>query len=224
MTLTSDQVDFYNKCDSSPKKISCFCGGVSFMMFNGRPRRVLECCCVDCFQHLEWASANGGPLTPIIPKLSYWDNDLIVERGEDLLQVVILREKGRSQRLISNCCFSTLMVDHPFYNKVMFMLFEEACMIQMEEFEKSHYETRPAESRIYVKDFESSRGVMPKFVGDQSRIHQTCCPPYLENWNRKTSKYLDNPKGESCQSIFGRIPTKILGLKEGERILSFNDI
>ena len=224
MTLTRDKFNFYNSCDPSPKEISCFCGEVSLKMFNGKPRRVMECCCVDCFQHLEWASTKGGPLTPIIPTLSYWDNDLIVERGEDLLQVVILREKGRSQRLVSKCCYSTLMVDHPFYNKVMFMLFEEACKIQMGQFEKSPYETRPAESRIFVKDYDSSRGKMPKFVGDQSRIHQTCCPSYLEKWNSETSQFLENPKGERCQSIFERVPSKILGLKEGKRIFNFNDI
>ena len=66
----------YKNCDPSPKKISCFCGKVVLEMFNGKPRRVLECCCVDCFQHLEWAAANCGPDVPIIPTLSYWDNDI----------------------------------------------------------------------------------------------------------------------------------------------------
>jgi len=56
----------YNNCDPSPKKISCFCGEAVVKMSNGRPRRVTECCCVDCFQHLEWASVNGGPQVPII--------------------------------------------------------------------------------------------------------------------------------------------------------------
>jgi len=44
----------YNNCDPSPKKISCFCGEAGVKMSNGRPRRVTECCCVDCFQLLEW--------------------------------------------------------------------------------------------------------------------------------------------------------------------------
>ena len=120
----------YKTCDSSPKNISCFCGKVNFKMFNGSPRRVMECCCVDCFQHLEWASSKGGPKTPTIPTLSYWDNDLKLISGESLLQVIIIRTEGRSKRLISRCCYSTLMVDHPFYNGVMFMLFEEACKVQ----------------------------------------------------------------------------------------------
>ena len=209
----------YKNCDSSPKKISCFCGKVSFEMYNGRPRRVLECCCVDCFQHLEWASSKGGPPTPTIPTLSYWDNDLQIVKGEQLLQVVLLRAEGRSRRMISKCCYSTLMVDHPFYNRVMFMLFEDACKVQWDDFDKSPNITRPAESRIFVKDFEISRGKMPEFKGNQNRIHKSCCPPYVDNWNIKSSQYLDDPKGEKCQSIFERLPRIILGLEVGTRII-----
>ncbi len=208
----------YKNCDPSPKSILCFCGNVNFEMSNGRPRRVLECCCVDCFQHLEWASSKGGPIAPKIPTLSYWDNDLKLIKGEHLLQVVILRAEGRSRRLISKCCYSTLMVDHPFYNGVMFMLFEEACKIQWDSLVKSPNLTRPAESRIFVNDFGESRGKIPEFKGDQERIHNTCCPPYLDNWNIMSSQYLDNPKGEKCQSIFLRVPKKNIDLEEGKRI------
>jgi len=213
----------YNNCDSSPKKISCFCGKVNLEMSNGRPRRVLECCCVDCFQHLEWASSKGGPQAPTIPTLSYWDNDLKLIKGEHLLQVVILRADGRSQRLISRCCYSTLMVDHPFYNGVMFMLFEEACIVQWDDLEKSPNLTRPAESRVFLNDFEVSRGKAPEFKGDQERIHNTCCPPYDDNWNILSSKYLEKPKGEKCQLIFKRVPKKNLCLEEGKRIIKLSN-
>ena len=213
----------YNNCDPSPKEISCFCGEVAIKMSNGRPRRVMECCCVDCYQHLEWASVNGGPQTPIIPTLSYWDNDIVVEKGEDLLQVVLLREKGHSLRLVSICCYSTLMIDHPNYNGVMFMLFEEGCRIQRDEMQKSPYETRPAEAMIFIKDFDASRGKLPEFNGDPERIHQTCCPPYVVEWSSKTSPSLENRKGETCQSLFLRVPKINLGLEEGKRILNMSD-
>ena len=36
---------------------------------------------------------------------------------------------------------------------------------------------------------------------------------YVENWNIMSSQYLDNPKGEKCQSIFERLPRKILDLE-----------
>jgi hypothetical protein len=188
-------------------------------MSNGRPRRVIECCCVDCFQHLEWAAVNGGPQVSTIPTLSYWENDLVVEKGEDLLQVVLLREKGESLRLVSTCCHSTLMVDNPAYNGVMFMLFEEACRIQRNDIQISPYKTRPAESRIFVKDIEASRGKLPEFNGDPYRIHQTCWPPYVDNWKSRTSPTLEHPKGETCQSLFTKVPKIILGLEEENRIL-----
>ena len=213
----------YNNCDPSPKDISCFCGEAVFKMSNGRPRRVLECCCVDCYQHLDWASVKGGPQAPVIPTLSYWDNDLVVEKGEDLLQVVLLREKGESLRLVSTCCYSTLMVENPAYNGVMFMLFEEACRIQWDEIQKSPYQTRPAESRIYAKDFEASRGKLPAFNGDPERIHQTCCPPYVDKWNSLTSPTIENPKGETCQSLFAKVSNIILDLEEGERVFNLSD-
>ena len=68
----------------------------------------------------------GGPKVPIVPTLSYWDNDIEVVRGEEHLRVVPLREDGRSKRTTATCCYSTLLVDHSAYSGVMFMLFEEA--------------------------------------------------------------------------------------------------
>ena len=120
----------YDNCNPTPKEIICKCGKVLIKMSNGRPRRVLECCCIDCYQHLEWASVMGGPEVPIIPTLSYWDNDVEVVRGEEHLKVALLREDGRSKRTTATCCFSTLMVDYPGYSGVMFMLFEEACRVK----------------------------------------------------------------------------------------------
>ena len=213
----------YDNCDPTEKEISCQCGEVLIKMSHGRPRRVMECCCVDCYQHLEWASVMGGPKVPIVPTLSYWDNDIDVVRGEEHLRVVLLREDGRSKRTTATCCFSTLMVDHPGYHGVMFMLFEEACRIQDDDPDVPPTKTRPAESRIYFKDFDTSRGKLPEFGGDPSRVHQTCCPKYINGWNSKSSPTLENPSGEKIQSLFERIPQMILGLEEGKRILSRSD-
>ena len=97
----------------------------------------------------------GGPKVPIVPTLSYWDNDIEVVRGEEYLRVVLLREDGRSKRTTATCCFSTLMVDYPGYSGVMFMLIEKACRLQEDEPEVPLTKTRPAESRIKTKDFET---------------------------------------------------------------------
>ena len=145
----------YDNCNPAPKEITCQCGKVLIKMSNGRPRTVMECCCIDCYQHLEWASVNGGPDVPIVPTLSYWDNDIEVVRGEEHLRVVLLREAGRSKRTTATCCFSTLMVDHPFYIGAMFMLFEEACRVQEDDPDVPPTKKRPAESRIFLKDFDT---------------------------------------------------------------------
>jgi len=145
-----------------------------------------------------------------------------LRREEGLLQVVLLREKGESLRLVSTCCHSTLMVDHPSYSGVMLMLFEEACRIQRDDMQKSPSETRPAESRIYTNDFDKSRGKLPEFNGDPEQIHQTCSP-YVDKWNSQTSPTLENRKGETCQSLFLRVPKINLGLEEGKRILNMSD-
>ena len=215
--------DIYERCDQSSKQISCNCGDVLIRMSNGRPRRVMECCCVDCYQHIEWASVMGGPVAPIVPTLSYWDNDIQVFHGEEHLKVVLIRENDRSRRTTATCCYSTLLVDYPSYNGVMFMLFEEACKVQWDDTENPPSKTRPAESRIFLQDFDPSRGVLHEFGGDPSRIHRTCCPPYVKDWNSKSSRTLDNPSGETCQSLFKRIPQITLGLEEGKRILSLDD-
>ena len=34
----------------------------------------------------------GGPDTPIVPTLSYWDNDIQIFHGEEHLKVVLIRE------------------------------------------------------------------------------------------------------------------------------------
>ena len=213
----------YENCNPAPKEIICKCGKVLIKMSNGKPRRVLECCCVDCYQHIEWASVMGGPNVPVIPTLSYWDNDIVVIRGEEHLKVVLLREDGRSKRTTATCCFSTLMVDHPYYSGVMFMLFEDACRVQQDEPDVPPTKTRPAESRIYLKDFDASRGTLPEFRGDPARVHQTFCPEYIKGWNRKSSPTLDNPSGEKIQSLFERIPEMILGLDQGKRINNLKD-
>ena len=43
------------------------------------------------------------------------------------------------------------MLINPTYNGIMFMLLEEACRIHWDEMQKSPYEIRPAESRIYAR-------------------------------------------------------------------------
>ncbi len=107
-----DTDELYNNCSSEPKEVTCFCGKTAFTIFNGRVRQVRECACNDCFQHLTWAYGLGGPKFPPISTISYWDNDFRMDRGEENLMVVMLRESGSSTRLGGKCCVSSLLVVH----------------------------------------------------------------------------------------------------------------
>ena len=68
----------------------------------------------------------------------------------------------------------------------------------------------------YPKEF-CPRGKLPEFKGDPSRIEQGCCPPFTNKTNRQS---IDNPLGETCQSIFQRLPWYILEV--GERLIPKN--
>ena len=105
----------------------------------------------------------------------------------------------------------------------MFMLFEEAFRVQEDDPDVPPTKTRPAEARIYLKDFDTSYGALPEFRGDPARVHQICCPEYVKAWNSISSPTLDNPSGEKVQSLFERIPEMTLGLEEDKRILNPND-
>jgi hypothetical protein len=135
-----------------------------------------------------------------------------MDRGEENLIVVMLRESGRSTRLVAKCCYSSLVVDHTSYNGLEFMLFENACKIPWDNETDPPSVTRPPSDRIFMRDWDDSRGELPEFGGDPSRIDQGCCPPFTEKTNRKS---IDNPLGETCQSIFQRVPWYTLEMDEG---------
>ncbi len=56
-----DSDELYDDCNSDPKQVTCFCGEVAFTVFNGRVRMARECACNDCYQHMKWCRAVGGP-------------------------------------------------------------------------------------------------------------------------------------------------------------------
>jgi len=207
-----DSDELYDDCNSDPKQVTCFCGKVAFTVFNGRVRMARECACNDCYQHMKWCRAVGGPDVPPIPHGGYWDNDIQLDRGEENLMVVMLRESGRSRRLVAKCCYSTLIIDHPGYKQLCFLLFENACKIPWDNETAPPSVTRPPSDRIFMRDWDGSRGELPEFKGDPSRIDQGCCPPFIDKTNRQS---IDNPLGKTCQSIFQRVPWYTLEIGEG---------
>ena len=207
-----DSDELYNSCNPDPKVVSCFCGKTAFTIFNGRIRMARECACIYCYQHAKWANSLGGPEVPPILSGGYWDNDLRVEKGEENMIVVLLKESGKSKRVVSRCCYSTLMIDHPAYNRIGFALFENACKIPWDNEIDPPSVTRPPSDRIFMKYWHKSRGVLPEFIGDPLRIDQGNTLPYTQNNNRQS---IDNPMGETCQSLFSRLPWYTLEIDEG---------
>ena len=63
-----------------------------------------------------------------------------------------------------------------------------------------------------MRDWDGSRGELSEFKGDPSRIDQGCCPPVIDKTNRQS---IDNPLGQTCQSIFRRVPWYTLEMDEG---------
>merc|ERR1712223_1628204 len=100
------------------------CGDVVLKFFNPQPRIALECGCCDCRQAMIWAQEQGGPKAPLMPLLKYLENDLVVEKGKEKMKWFKLREDelgGKSVRCVTTCCYSTIAVDHPFYNVIEYI-------------------------------------------------------------------------------------------------------
>ena len=174
-------------------------------------RKARECVCIDCYQHLTWANLKGGPEFPTIIPLSYWDNDVQIDRGEDDLMVVMLRESGRSRRLVAKCCYSMLIIDHPSNKQFSFLLFENACKIPWVNQTDPPSVTGLFADRIFMSDWDDLRGELLEFKGDPLRIDQGCCHPFTEKTNRQS---IDNLLGETCQSIFQRVSWYTLEMDE----------
>ena len=207
-----DTDELYDNCSSDPKEVTCFCGKAAFTVFNGRVRKARECACNDCYQHMKWCHSVGGPDVPPILHGGYWDNDIQMERGEENLMVVMLRESGSTKKLVSKCCYSTLIIDHPGYKQLRFLMFENACKIPWDNETDPPSVTRPPSDRVFMRDWDDSRGELPEFKGDPSRIDLGCCPSFTNKTNRES---IDNPLGETSQSLFQRLPWYSLEIDEG---------
>ena len=72
--------------------------------------------------------------------------------------------------------------------------------------------TRPPIDRIYMKDWDDSRGELPEFKGDPSRIRQEGFRLFSDEANRQS---INNPIGETLQNIFQRVPWYALDINEG---------
>ena len=104
------------------------------------------------------------------------------------------------------------MVDHIGYKQLRFLLFENACKIPWDSETAPPSVTRPPVDRIYMKDWDDSRGELTEFKGDPSRIRQEGFRLFSDEANRQI---INNPLGETVQDIFQRLPWYTLEIDEG---------
>jgi len=94
----------------------CKCGKVELKFFNYTPRMHCYCCCIDCNDAFRWAETQGGPPKRIpASECYYWDNDFEVVRGDEFIKFYLLNEGYMTTRLVTSCCYSTLIGHHPAY-------------------------------------------------------------------------------------------------------------
>ena len=93
-----------------------------------------------------------------------------------------------------------------------YQLFENACRIPWDNETDLPSVTGPPSGRVFMRDWDESRGELPEFKGDPSRIDLGCCPSFTNKTNRAS---IDNPMGETCQSLFQRLPWYSLEIDEG---------
>ena len=109
--------------------VACACGSARLRFHSPAPGFTAEsCCCEDCRQACEWAETMGcepkvSHSDPIL--LAYYQNDVYVEAGRELLRAFKLREGGECVRIVATCCYSTMCIDHPGYLKKLVATFPQ---------------------------------------------------------------------------------------------------
>lgn len=120
-----------------PTRLVCRCSAVRFSFpQDAAPRQRVECCCVDCRQKCLWAGRYGGPPLPVEVlefrrpmDLVYLSNDMVVDRGRSHLRFFKLRDQSSSINCVTECCFTTVLVEHPSYQGAAVLAFPDICRL-----------------------------------------------------------------------------------------------
>jgi hypothetical protein len=105
--------------------------------------------CVVLLAFFTRATTKGGPQLPIEVleytrplDLSYHSNNFKIESGTNNLRFFKLRESSGSTNCVATCCHTTMMVDHPAYQKKAVLLFPDVL-------KQTKYETEPIDFSFY---------------------------------------------------------------------------
>lgn len=119
--------------DAAQTLVGCSCGNVELVFPKDEaPLRRIWCCCFDCRQKCLWAQSIGGPALPSAcisrekpMDLIYFQNKMVVTKGADKLDFFKLRDGANSTNMVSSCCKTTMLVDHPGYAGERVLLFPD---------------------------------------------------------------------------------------------------
>jgi len=143
---------------------------------------------------------------------TYWPNDLEVIRGKENLRGFLLREGMHSTRLVATCCHTTLMVDHPFYEGKVCLVFRDAQDLEKNCVLKNAIIDCPAQMRVFNRDLPADLAAIPcrdggtVFTGDE--------PDFLEQVTVKFDAFKEftlTTQGQTVQSLFEEVGVTTLG-------------
>lgn len=132
--------------------ITCNCKKSQILLSTRTPRATCECCCVDCFQKNEAPLLGPATLTDLAdrqraPTLLYFENQLIVTRGEVAFEQ--LRTGANSTNMVCSACRTVLCVDHVSYKSTVVLVFPDWATVE-------NYKVLPPMIRWFTKDWSKT--------------------------------------------------------------------
>mmetsp|Transcript_27595 Transcript_27595/g.38388 ORF Transcript_27595/g.38388 Transcript_27595/m.38388 type:complete len:210 (+) Transcript_27595:52-681(+) len=181
--------------------VVCTCGKTEVTVGKVRYRGL--CCCIDCDGAHQWAATKGGPQhTDIGSDSWYFENDILISKGEENIQFFNLEKGYPTIRLVTKCCYSTLMGSHPVYQKNVVIVygrrlkdkpdFEQRFCIFTDDFSDEKKAKLPSADSFQDGWFETvGEGDPPKFLVAFSK----CSTPPCTTSNGKKLEDLIGEKG-----------------------------
>lgn len=189
----------------------CICGKVKLRFLRPTPVLHVHCCCRDCRQGREWIASKGGPpMNHAYTSVYYFENDVAPLEPEtmSLLFTVKLREDGRTTRLMTQCCYSYVAIDHPYYDENVVCVHTDACDLVAPQIQPL--------CRIFTRGWDAAYdGEMPEAIASLEESDAT-----WKEFAGLIKRPVHERKGIKLQQVLAQLPPPtILGLKEAIRLL-----
>ncbi len=197
--------------------IGCSCGKCKITVADKRAVQYFRCGCEDCRQGIEWGVTRGTLTPDQLPHLYYILADIIAIKGKEFMSAYKLREDGRSTRLYCNQCWSLIAVDHPAYQRNVFLIFPKHCVAECDL-------SVPLTAILFMKDYPKEYGAPPEddvplfysFEYGQER-NRFLSLPTVANTFRQTNDPLKGINFTALINSLGR--PEILNLEKGKRFI-----